>query len=44
MFKFKDEYKTRVAVRKMRGYPANYVTDFVKDFVKDHKKKMLAWA
>jgi len=40
VFKFKDEYKTRVAVRKMRGYPANYVTDFVKD----HKKKMLAWA
>jgi mevalonate pyrophosphate decarboxylase len=37
VFKFKDEYKTRVALRKMRGYPANYVTDFVKD----HKKKML---
>ncbi|XP_021315211.1 uncharacterized protein LOC110434808 [Sorghum bicolor] len=40
VFKFKDEYKARVAVRKTRGYPANYVTDFVKD----HKKKMLAFA
>jgi len=40
VFKFKDEYKARVAVRKMRGYPANYVTDFVKD----HKKKMFAFA
>jgi len=40
VFKFKDEYKTRVVVLKMRGYPANYITDFVKD----HKKKMLAWA
>jgi hypothetical protein len=37
VFKFKDEYKTRVALRKMRGYPVNYVTDFVKN----HKKKML---
>jgi hypothetical protein len=37
VFKFKDEYKTRVALCKMRGYPANYVTDFMKD----HKKKML---
>jgi len=40
VFKFKDEYKTRVAVCKMGGYPTNYVTDFVKD----HKKKRLAWA
>jgi mevalonate pyrophosphate decarboxylase len=37
VFKFKDKYKTRVALRKMRGYPANYVTDFVNN----HKKKML---